>query len=121
MNNKVNEKTLRLKYVRVLEKFAQRSIALLKHPQFDFNIFIIQTKKNYTFVEQAAAIRLDSEYLKKLISYTNIIMNAVEYHSKTFEDEQQLLLKEANLLHKEKNKSSYKKDKHTKKKFYDGY
>ncbi|RLA73591.1 MAG: hypothetical protein DRG78_22290 [Epsilonproteobacteria bacterium] len=121
MNNKVNEKTLRLKYVRVLEKFAQRSIALLKHPQFDFNLFIIQTKKNYILVEQAQSIRLDSEYLKKLIVYINTIMNTVEYHSETFEEEQQLLLKESNLLHKEKNKNSYKKDKHTKKKFYDGY
>jgi hypothetical protein len=118
---KINDKTIRLKYVRVLEKFTKRTIALLKHPLFDFNIFIIQTKKNYTLVEQTQSIRLDSEYLKKLISYTQTIMNTLQNYSPNFKEEQLLLLKEANLLHKEKNKTSYKKDKHTKKKFYDGY
>ncbi len=118
---KINDKTIRLKYVRVLEKFAQRTIALLKHPKFDFEIFKVQTIKNYVFVQEAEIIRLDSEYLKKLISYTQMIINTIDYHSKTFEEEQQLLLKEANQLHKEKNRTSYKKDKHTKKKFYDGY
>ena len=119
--DKINDKTIRLKYVRVLEKFAQRSIALLKHPQFDFNLFITQSIKNHKFIEDATPIRLDSEYLKKLIVYCEMVMLKVYNHTKTFEEEQQFLLKESNLLHKEKNKSSYKKDKHTKKKFYDGY
>ncbi len=118
---KQNDKNIRLKYVRVLEKFIKRTIALLKHPQFDFNIFKQQTIKNYEFVAQTESIRLDSEYLKKLIAYSQTILNTIEYHSETFKKEKELLLKEANLLHKEKNKSTYKKDKHTKKKFYDGY
>ena len=40
--------------------------------------------------------------------------------SESFEDERAILLKEANLLQKEKNKSSYKKDKHKKDKYDDG-
>jgi len=119
--NKINDKTKRLQYVRVLEKFVKCSIALLKHPKFDFEIFKIQTIKNYEFVQKIEPIRLDSEYLKKLISYSLMIINTTKNHSKDFKKEQQFLLKEANLLHKEKNKNTYKKDKHTKKKFNDGY
>ncbi len=118
---KLNDKTIRLKYVRVLEKFVKRTIALLKHPKFDFEIFKVQTIKNYEFVTQVEIIRLDSEYLKKLQDYSKMIIYAISCHSKSFEKEQQLLLKEANLLNKEKNKTNYKKDKHTKKKFNDGY
>ena len=118
---KLNEKTIRLKYVRVLEKFVKRTVALLKHPHFDFEMFKIQTIKNYIFIEQAEEIRLDSQYLKKLLAYVQLILNTLDNHSKTFEEGLQLLLKEANLLHKEKTKTNYKKDKHSKKKFYDGY
>jgi len=116
-----NEKTLRLKYIRTLEKFTSRAISLLKHPQFDFEIFVVNIEKYYHEIKKVEAIRLDSEYHKKLQEYVNITLQCTANHSKTFEDEQQLLLKEANLLHKEKNKSSYKKDKHRKKNYSDGY
>ncbi|MCK5111794.1 MAG: hypothetical protein KAQ94_09765 [Arcobacteraceae bacterium] len=116
-----NQKILRLKYVRVLEKFVKRTIALLKHPEFDYVLFKELTFANYEFVQKLEAIRLDSEYLKKLQEYSQIILNTIANHSKDFKDEQQFLLKEANLLHKEKNKNNYKKDKHKKKKFNDGY
>jgi hypothetical protein len=45
----------------------------------------------------------------------------VNEHSKTFEEERANLLKDANLLQKEKNRSSYKKDKHKNQSFNDGY
>jgi hypothetical protein len=45
----------------------------------------------------------------------------LEEHSKTFEEERATLLKDANLLQKEKNSSNYKKDKHKNQKFTDGY
>ncbi len=118
---KQNDKTIRMKYVRALEKFVQRTISILKHPKFDFEIYKKQTNKNYEFVELTQSIRLDSQYLKKLLEFTQLIINTIDNHSYDFTKEQQLLLKEANLLHKEKNKSSYKKDKHSKKKFHDGY
>jgi len=116
-----NEKTLRLKYIRILEKFTSRAISLLKHPQFDFEIFKTNIEKYYGEIKKVEAIRLDSEYHKKLQEYVNITLQCTANHSKSFEDEQQQLLKEANLLHKEKNKTSYKKDKHRKKNFHDGY
>ena len=121
MTKENNQKIIRVKYVRVLEKFVQRSIALLKHPEFDFVLFIRLTISNYEFVEKTESIRLDSEYLKRLQSFVQTILNTISSHSKDFKEEQQLLLKEANLLHKEKNRTNYKKDKHKKKKFYDGY
>ncbi len=120
-SSKVNEKTLRLQYIRVLEKFSKRTIALLKHPKFDFEIFIKQTLVNYTFVEKFDDMRLDSEYLKRLKIYVQLILSTLSTHTKDFKEEQQLLLKEANLLHKEKNRTNYKKDKHQKKAFTDGY
>ncbi len=116
-----NQKILRLKYVRVLEKFVKRTIALLKHPEFDYVLFKKLTLANYEFVEKLEVVRLDSEYLKKLQEYSKIILNTIANHGKDFKDEQQFLLKEANLLHKEKNKNNYKKDKYNKKKFYDEY
>lgn len=116
-----NEKTLRLKYIRILEKFTSRSISLLKHPKFDFEIFKTNIEKYYLEITKVKAIRLDSQYHSRLQEYVNLTLQKIENHSKTFEEEQQFLLKEANLLHKEKNKTNYKKDKHRKKNFYDGH
>ena len=121
MIKEINQKTIRVKYVRVLEKFVKRTIALLKHPEFDFELFIRLTIKNYIVVEETESIRLDSEYYKRLLNYAQSILNTLENHTKDFKEEQQLLLKEANLLHKEKNRTNYKKDKHKYKKFNDGY
>ncbi len=45
----------------------------------------------------------------------------LEEHTNSFEEERAILLKDANLLQKEKNKSNYKKDKHKNQKFNDGY
>ena len=118
---KQNDKIKRLKYIRTLEKFVKRTIALLKKDYFDFELFKKQTLQNYKPVELVCSVRLDSQYMQKLKQYIQLTLNSIENHSKTFEDEKQLLLKEANLLHKEKNKNNYKKDKHKKKSFTDGY
>jgi succinylglutamate desuccinylase len=116
-----NDKIIRLKYVRVLEKFVTKTISILKHPEFDLIIYKKQTNKNYKFIELTKSIRLDSQYLQKLQDFIQLILNTLDNHSKDFKLEQQLLLKEVNLLHKEKNKSNYKKEKYSKKKFIDGY
>ncbi len=118
---KKNEKILRFKYIRVLEKFVKRTIALLKDKDFDFEIFKEKIIKNFEEIEKVEAVRLDSQYMIKLRDYAQITLNTIDNHSVDFEEEKQLLLKEANLLHKEKNKSNYKKDKHKKKSFNDGY
>lgn len=119
----LNEKALRLRYIRALEKFAKRAINLLKAPEEDFHFEKFKKKmhENFEFVEKVEAVRLDSGYMSKLQDYVNLILGTLDHHSKDFEDEKSMLLKEANLLHKEKNKNIYKKDKHSKHKFNDGY
>jgi len=116
-----NEKTLRLKYIRILEKFTSRAISLLKHPEFDFNIFKTNIEKYYQDIKKFQSTRLDSQYHQKLQDYVNLTLQLTQTHSDDFKQEQQTLLKEANLLHKEKNKTNYKKDKHKKKNIYDRY
>jgi V8-like Glu-specific endopeptidase len=118
---KQNEKSVRLRYIRILEKFLTRSVALLKNDDFDLNNFKNNVDRYYEEIGKVEAVRLDNEYLKKLVEFVNLTLQKVEVHSDDFESEKQLLLKEANLLHKEKNKSNYKKDKHRKKSFNDGY
>lgn len=117
----MNEKVLRLKYIRVLEKFVKRTISLLKNDEFDYEIFKEKVLIYYEEVENTKPVRLDSQYLQKLKAYIMHILNCVDNHSEDFKDEKELLLKEANLLHKEKNKAAYKKDKHKHSKFNDGY
>ena len=119
----LNEKELRLRYMRVLEKFAKRAINILKAPEenFYFEKFIKKMNENFKYVAKVKIVRLDSGYMTKLESYVNLILGTLENHSKNFKDEKSMLLKEANLLHKEKNKNIYKKDKHSKHKFNDGY
>lgn len=119
----LNEKALRLRYIRALEKFAKRAINLLKAPEdeFHFEKFKKKMHENFEAVEKVEAVRLDSGYMSKLEEYVNHILGTLDNHSEDFEDEKSMLLKEANLLHKEKNKNIYKKDKHSKHKFNDGY
>lgn len=117
----MNEKELRIRYIRVLEKFAKRTIALLKLSDFDFERFKARTLKNYEEMKKAEEVALTSSYLILLKKFIDLILRSIENHSKTFENERDTLLKEANLLQKEKNRNNYKKDKHKNKKFDDGY
>ncbi len=117
----VNEKTLRLKYIRVLERFVSRAVALLKHSDFNIDIFKVNIDKYYQEIQKTKAVRLDSQYHQKLQHYVNMTLNLTQTDSSDFQEQQLLLLKEANLLHKEKNKTNYKKDKHKKKNYHNEY
>ena len=117
----VNEKQQRIKYIRVLEKFFTRTISLLKLDNFDKDLFKQRTKKNYEELIKTKEIELYSEYYEGIKTFINKTMFYLEEHSKSFEEERAILLKDANLLQKEKNKSNYKKDKHKNQKFNDGY
>ena len=79
-------------------------------------------KRTFEILKKVEPIRLDSAYPMALENYANLLLNALE---ELDEDEttqlKENLLKEANLLHKEKNKTQYKKDKHKKSTFNDGY
>ena len=117
----VNEKQQRIKYIRVLEKFFTRTISLLKLDNFDKDLFKQRTKKNYEELIKTKPVELHSEYYEGLQNFINKTMIYLEEHSNTFQEEKATLLKDANLLQKEKNKSNYKKDKHKNQKFNDGY
>jgi nicotinic acid phosphoribosyltransferase len=119
----LNERALRLIYIRALEKFAKRTINLIKAPDEDFHYEKFKKKviENHKEMKKVKVVRLDSGYMSKLEEYVKLILSIIDNHSKEFIDEKNILLKEANLLHKEKNKNIYKKDKHSKHKFNDGY
>ncbi|MDZ7818288.1 MAG: hypothetical protein U5K55_06595 [Aliarcobacter sp.] len=117
----INEKQQRIKYIRVLEKFFTRTISLLKLDNFDKDLFKQRTRKNYDEMRKTQEIELYSDYYEGIKVFINKTMFFLEEHSKTFEEERAILLKDANLLQKEKNSSNYKKDKHKNQKFNDGY
>ncbi|WP_148624530.1 hypothetical protein [Aliarcobacter cryaerophilus] len=120
MGFEINEKQLRIRYIRVVEKFLTRTISLLKLENFDKELFLKRTLKNYEDMCKSQKVELYSDYYTLLNSFIEKTIFFIKNHSESFEDERAILLKEANLLQKEKNKSSYKKDKHKKDKYNDG-
>jgi len=121
MNFKTNEKTIRLRYIRVLEKFVTKTISLLKYDNFDLELFKTAINKAYLEMDKATKCDLYSEYPQALKSLVDHILISIENHSDDFETEKNSILKQSNLLAKLKNNNRYKKDKHKKKKFTDGY
>jgi hypothetical protein len=117
----IHEKQLRIRYIRVLEKFFTRTISLLKLEDFDFEMFKERTLKNFEDTKRVKKIELTSAYLLSLKKFIDLTLQYLENHTDDFEEERNRLLKEANLLQKERNQASYKKDKHKHKKFDDGY
>ncbi|RXK14665.1 hypothetical protein CP965_01475 [Halarcobacter mediterraneus] len=117
----MHEKQLRIRYIRVLEKFFTRTVSLLKLENFDKNLFKERTVKNYEDIKKVKSVELNSQYLSQLIAFINKTLQYAENSSETFENERNTLLKEANLLQKEKKRNTYKKDKHKRAKFDDGY
>ena len=121
MSFKQNDKTIRLRYIRVLEKFITRTISLLKKEQFDFELYKKAIEKNYLELKKTPSIELYNEYPKALQSLSQFILDSLTNHSEDFSNEKNQILKQSNLLEKLKNNNRYKKDKHKKKKFHDGY
>jgi len=124
MENRVNEKDIRLKYTRGLEKFVRSNISYLKDPTFDFEIFQKRVKRTFEILKKIPSIRLNATYPIALENYVNLVLGVLhveELKDDEIEELKTKLLKEANLLHKEKNKTQYKKDKHKKSSFNDGY
>lgn len=114
----------RQKYVRALEKFVRSNIACVKDEPFDFKTLQARVEKNYKVLKDIPALRLDASYQIALESYANMLLSVLDIQNEDTEAINQIrdtLLKEANLLHKEKMKTKYKKDKHRHKNFNDGY
>jgi hypothetical protein len=118
---KMNDKAIRLKYVKYLEKFHKKSLGLLKHNNFDANIYIQNINKYYEELKTIQSIRLDSSYLKMLENYVNLTLSYTSNFDGDFSKEKEDLLHKSNQLHKEKNNTNYKKDKHKKKNFNEQY
>jgi len=121
MQREVNEKTIRLRYIRLLEKFNTKAIGLLKYDNFDLELYKKAMLKAYQDLQKAKTCELYSEYPVAVKNLAQTILNTLENHSKDFEEERANILKHANLLDKLRNNNRYKKDKHKKKKFTDGY
>lgn len=120
----IKEKVIRLKYVRALEKFLRSNLSYLKDPTFDFQIFQSRVDKTYKILKEIEAVRLDSAYPIALQNYVNLILKVLHVGKLSSDEESAVLnnlLKEANLLDKEKNSTRYKKDKHKAQSFNDGY
>lgn len=117
----MHDKQLRIRYIRVLEKFFTRTVSLLKLENFNTDLFKERTLRNFEDIKKVKAVDLNSKYLTDLIAFINKTLSYLENHTKSFENERSTLLKDANLLQKEKNRNSYKKDKHKNSKFDDGY
>ncbi len=117
----MTEKILRAKYRRVLEKFVKKTIAVLKKNEFNLKNYYFFISSYEKEMEEITKIRLNSPYLTALEKYSNLLIYFRYNHSKDFKDEKNILLKEANLLHKEKNKTIYKKTKYRKNDYNDGY
>ena len=121
MKYEVNEKTKRLRYIRILEKFTTKAVGLLKYDNFDLELYKKAMLRGYDDLKKIESMDLYQEYPIKLKNLAQLIVNNLDDHSKTFDDEKKTILKESNLLYKLKNNNRYKKDKHKNKKFNDGY
>jgi len=121
MQKEVNSKTIRLRYIRVLEKFNTKAISLLKYDNFNLELYKKAIIKAYMELQKVNKIELYSEYPVAVKNLTQIILDTLENHTKDFLEEKTHILKQSNLLAKLKNSNRYKKEKHTKKKFTDGY
>lgn len=117
----MHEKAKRIKYIRALEKFFNRNLSLLRLENFNFELYMQRTQKNFDELQKSEAVDLNSNYLMGLKRHIDNIMQFIRHGSHDLEEKKQTLLKEANLLLKDKNQSNYKKDKHKHKKFDDGY
>lgn len=108
--------------MRSLEKFINSNVSYIKDKNFELKEFTQRVERSYQTLKKVEAIRLDATYPIALEKYANEIINVLNLEEIEDESElQETLMHKANLLHKEKNKTRYKKDKHKKNSFYDGY
>lgn len=99
---KIDEKTLRVKYLRALEKICKCSYFGFKKENFDKEKFQERMEKNKKIVEKCEAVNLNSSYNKSLENFVN--------HCLDFSKQKEELLSLANAL--DKLKKGEKKEKH---------
>ncbi|MCR6570086.1 hypothetical protein CINS5915_00815 [Campylobacter insulaenigrae] len=101
---KNDEKVLRIKYIRALEKFANSATSALKRDDFDLSLFQERMKKNAQIFKKIQVVFLDSTYTKALENFVNDCLDNTLDRRK--------LLNKVNTLHKLKKQQSYKKEKY---------
>lgn len=111
----------RVKYIRALERFVGSCMSSLKGGEFDLARFEKRAKKSLEVVRKVKPARLDAHYLNLLEAYVALVESTLAKPEMERDEKHRILLKEANLIEKERNQSSYKKSKHTKNDFEDGY
>jgi hypothetical protein len=116
----MNDKEARVKYIRALERFLNSCIGALKNESFEYALFVSRAQKSLKTLQKVAPTRLDSTYTNALQNYANLVASLIEETQTPPEEKHKRLLKEANLLEKEKYRG-YKKEKHKSKSFDDGY
>lgn len=99
---KNEEKALRVKYLRNLEKFFNGAMSALKKENFDKTKFEERMLKNAKFFEKNSAVSLNSAYAKNLEIFVNACLD--------FSKEKSELLNLANALDRQKNKARKKKN-----------
>ena len=115
-----DSKDARVKYIRALERFLNGCIGALKNENFDYDLFEKRIQKSVKVLQKVEPTRLDSTYTNALQAYVNLVLSTIASEALDVEEKHKKLLKEANLLEKEKYRG-YKKEKHKAKSFDDGY
>jgi len=112
------DKSLRVKHMRLLEKFLRSSATILKLENFNYDLFEKRSRKIYSLIQNLKEMRVDSSYLKSLKNFTELTMRTIDNEVLKTQEKRDILLKEVNLIDKNKNRTIYKKDKHKKIEIY---
>lgn len=100
----MNDKAKRVKYLRALEKAANRFALALKKESFSKELFSASIEQNLKLINKCEFVYLDSVYSKELENFVNLCC-----FSNLDKD---ILLSKFNSLEKIKKQYQYKKDKH---------
>ena len=109
---KTNEKALRIKYMRLHEKLLQSSTIILKLEHFNYELFEKKILNIHNKIQKLPKINADSSYMKSLKDFNELIIRTLENEKLHPEKKREILLKEVNLLQKQKNKTVYKRNKY---------
>ena len=107
----ISEKALRVKYTRLQEKLLQSSTVILKLENFNYTLFEKKITNIYKKIENMPDIRADSSYLVLLKNFANLTIRTINNEKLKPQEKRDLLLKEVNLLQKQKKRSIYKRSK----------
>ncbi len=114
-------KEQRVKYIRALERFLNSTMGALKIENFSLDLFKKRVEKSLKTLYKVETTRLDSTYTTRLESYVKTVIKVLQDENLDDSTKHKTLLKEGNLIEKERYQSSYKKSKYTQADFNDGY